>query len=172
MVIYFYTPLPLNLASNNNKQATIAYHHSVLASTPPHRFGPYPTLAILEPRWWPCQIQVLSQKLTGGGSRQWRQVGRCPPNSAQFWAENSHFSPKTAPNGRVKCPNEVQRWPDSTCGLTSPCQRALCCPSPPRFVRETAQKGAKRPENLRNVHRQPETKNRIYLGLRRSKNRF
>ena len=25
-----------------------------------------------------------------------RQVGRCPPKSAQFWAKNSHFSPKTA----------------------------------------------------------------------------
>ena len=28
----------------------------------------------------------------GGG----RQVGRCPPKSAHFWAKNSHFSPKTA----------------------------------------------------------------------------
>ena len=43
-----------------------------------------------------CQIQVLSQKLTGGGLGRWRQVGRCPPKSAQFWAKNSLFSPKTA----------------------------------------------------------------------------
>ena len=28
---------------------------------------------------------------------RWRQVGRCPPKTAQFWARNSHFSPKTAP---------------------------------------------------------------------------
>ena len=30
-------------------------------------------------RWWPYQIQVLSQKLAGGGPGRWRQVGRCPP---------------------------------------------------------------------------------------------
>ena len=54
-------------------------------------------VAILEPRWCPCQIQVLSQKLTGGGPGRWRQVGRCPPKSARFWAKNSHFSRKRAP---------------------------------------------------------------------------
>ena len=74
-----------------------ARHHSVLATAPPQRLGLDSTLAILEPRWWPCQIQVLSQKLTGGGPGRGRQVGRCPPKSAQFWAKNSHFSPKTAP---------------------------------------------------------------------------
>ena len=60
------------------------------------RLGPDFTLAILDPGWWACQIQVLSQKLTGGGPGRWRQVGRCPPKSVQFWAKNSHFSPKTA----------------------------------------------------------------------------
>ena len=53
--------------------------------------------------------------------------------------------------------------------VTSPCQRALSCPSTPRYVRETAQKGAKKPQNLRNVHPQPETKHGPYLGLRGSK---
>ena len=69
---------------------------AVLAIAPSQRFGSFAHVAILEPRWWPCQIQVLSQKLTGGGPGRWRQVGRCPPKSAQFWAKNSHFSPKTA----------------------------------------------------------------------------
>ena len=93
--IYYYTPLPLNLA---NKQATTTTRlRAVLAIAPLQRLGPDSTLAILEPRWWPCQIQVLSQKLTGGGPGRWRHVGRCPPKSAQFWAKNSHFSPKTAP---------------------------------------------------------------------------
>ena len=32
------------------------------------------------------------------------------------------------------------------CGLTSPCQGALQCPSNPRYDRETAQKGAKKPQ--------------------------
>ena len=97
--IYYYTPLPLNLA-NKQQQATSnkqqARLRAVLAIAPSQRLGPDSTLAILEPRWWPCQIQVLSQKLTGGGPGRWREVGRCPPKSAQFWAKNSHFSPKTA----------------------------------------------------------------------------
>ena len=46
---------------------------------------------------WPCQIQVLSQKVTGGGPGRWRQIGMCPPKSARFWAKKSHFSPKRAP---------------------------------------------------------------------------
>ena len=95
--IYYYTPLPLNLA---NKQATTSKQAlllTVLAIAPPHRSGLYSTLAIVEPRWCPCQIQVYSQKLSGGGPGRGRQVGKCPPKFAQFWAKNSHFSPKTAP---------------------------------------------------------------------------
>ena len=92
--IYYYTPLPLNLA--NKQQQQQARHHSVLATAPCQRLGLDSTLAILEPRWWPWQIQVLSRKLTGGGPGRGRQVGRCPPKSAQLWAKNSHFSPKTA----------------------------------------------------------------------------
>ena len=93
--IYYYTPLPLNLA---NKQATTTTTRlrAVLAIAPSQRFGSFADVAILEPRWCPCQIQVLSQKLTGGGPGRWRHVGRCPPKSVQFWAKNSHFSPKTA----------------------------------------------------------------------------
>ena len=95
--IYYYTPLPSNLANKqqaSNKQALLL---SVLAIAPPHRSGLYSTLAILEPRWCPCQIQVFSQKLTSGGPGRGRQVGRCPPKSAHFWAKNSLFSPKIAP---------------------------------------------------------------------------
>ena len=102
--IYYYTPLPLSLAnkqqasnkqaSNNKQQALLL---SVLAIAPPHRSGLYSTLAILEPRWWPCQIQVLSQKLTGGAPGRGRQVRRCPPKSAQFLPQNSLFLPEVAP---------------------------------------------------------------------------
>ena len=102
MFIYYYTPLPLNLAnkqqqattSNNKQQARL---RAVLTIAPSQRFGSFAHVPILEPRWWPCQIQVLSQKHTGGGPGRWRQVGRCPPKSAQLWAKNSHFSPKVAP---------------------------------------------------------------------------
>ena len=87
---------PLNLAIKPQATTTTTRHHSVLATAPSHRLELDSTLAILEPRWWPCQIQVLSHKVTGGGPGRWRQVGRCPPKPAQFWAKNSHFSPKTA----------------------------------------------------------------------------
>ena len=75
------SPLPLNLANkqqatSNKQQATSnqqATHKQastspslVLASAPPHCSGLYSTLAILEPRWCPCRIQILSQKLTSG----------------------------------------------------------------------------------------------------------
>ena len=101
--IYIYIllhPSPLSNKQASNKQATSkqqALLLSVLAIARPHRSGLYSTLATLEPRWCPCQIQVLSQKLTGGGPGRWRQVRRCPPQSAHFWAKSSHFSPKTAP---------------------------------------------------------------------------
>ena len=44
--IYYYTPLPLNLA--NKQEATLPL--SALAIIPSHRFGLYSTLTVLEPR--------------------------------------------------------------------------------------------------------------------------
>ena len=79
------------------------------------------------------------------------------------------FFAQKSPQNRVKRPNEGKRWLHCTCSVTSPCQRALGCPSTPRYVRETAQTGAQKPQNLRIVHQHPETKHRPYLGLRGSK---
>ena len=90
--IYYYTPLPLNLA-NKQQQARLC---AVLAIAPFQRLGSFAHVAIFEPAWCPCQIHVLGPKLNGGGPGWWRQVGRCPPKCAQFWAKNSHFPPKTA----------------------------------------------------------------------------
>ena len=85
-------------ATNNNKQATKqALLLSVLAIALPHRSGLYSTLAVLKPRWCPCQIRVLSQKLTGGAPERGRQVGRCPRKNAHFVPQNVLFWPKTAP---------------------------------------------------------------------------
>ena len=96
--IYYYTPLPLNLAS---KQATTSNnkHFSFLFWLLLSLIAPGSTLlwSILEPRWCPCQIQVYSQKISGGAPERGRQVGRCPPKSAQLWTKNNHFSPKIAP---------------------------------------------------------------------------
>ena len=54
----------------------------------------------------PLPNPSLSRKLTGGGPGRGRQIGRCPPKSAQLGAKNSHFSPKTVPkptqNGQTK----------------------------------------------------------------------
>ena len=118
--IYYYTPLPLNLANKQQQATTTTTTRllAVLAIAPSQRFGSFAHVAILELRWWPCQIQVLSQKLTGGGPGRWRQVGRCPPKSARFWAKNSHFSPKNSPSKGSKQPNEGKRLLHSTCGLT------------------------------------------------------
>ena len=78
-----------------SKQALLL---SVLAIAPPHRSWLYSTLAILKPRWCPCQIQILSQKLTSGALGRGRQVGKCPPKAAHFVPQNHVFSPKTVPN--------------------------------------------------------------------------
>ena len=56
---------PLYLA-NKQQASKEAFLLSALSIAPPHGSALYSTLAILPPRWWPCQIQVLSQKLTGG----------------------------------------------------------------------------------------------------------
>ena len=79
-----------------------------------------------------------------------------------FFAQNS-------PSKGAKQPNEGKRLLHSTCGLTFSRPRDLWCPLTPRYVRETAQKGAKKPQKLRNVQQHPETKNGPYLGLRGSK---
>ena len=92
-----------NKQASKQQQALLL---SVLTIAPFQRFGLYSTLAILEPRWWPCQIQVFSQKLTGGAPGRGRQVGRCCPKTAHFVPENSLFWPKTVPkpsqNGQTK----------------------------------------------------------------------
>ena len=93
----------VNKQQASNKQAR---HHSVLAIAPSQRLGLDSTSAILEPRWCPSQIQVLSRKLTRGARGRGRHVGRCPPKSVHFVPQNSLFWPKTAPkpseNGQTR----------------------------------------------------------------------
>ena len=82
-----------------------------------------------------------------------------------FFAQNS-------PSKGSKQPNKGKLLQHSTCSLTFSRPRDLWCPATPRSVRETAQKGAKKPQKLRNVHQHPETKTGPYLGLRGSKTYF
>ena len=91
--IHYYTPAPLNLASNNNnkqqqQQATRLLSVSVITS--PQRLGLHTTLAILEPRWCPCQIQFLRKKKF----HRWHPGARAP--------SQGHFVPKTA----FSCPKK------------------------------------------------------------------
>ena len=100
----------------------------------------------------------------GGGAK----LGGALPNLCSFGPKTANFRPKWPPNAGGT-PKRREMVVTSRCGLTLRCQGAVSCPSTPRYVRETAQKGAKKPQKLRNVHQHPETKNGPYLGLRGSK---
>ena len=122
--IYYYTPLPLNLANKqaSKQQATSkqqAFLLSVSAIAPPHRSGLYSTLAILEPRWCPCQIQVLSQKLTSRAPGRGRQVGRCPPTTEHFVPPKQPFLAQSGPETQSKRPNEGKQFLHLTCASTA-----------------------------------------------------
>ena len=121
---YYYTPLPLNIANKQqaskqqaSKQALLL---SVLAIAQPHRSGLYSTLAILEPRWCPCQIQVFSQKLTGGAPGRGLQVWRCPPKTAHFVPQNSLFLARNGLKTQSKRANAGKRFVHSTCASIAP----------------------------------------------------
>ena len=165
--IYYYTPLPLNLASKQQQQAR---HRSVLAIAPSHRLGRDSTLAILEPRWWPCQIQVLSQELTGGGPERWRQVGRCPPKTAQFWAKSSHFSPKIAP--RPRPPKRRETVATSHVRLDFAVSKSPLVPFNSKIWPRNGPK--KREKTPKSAQCAPTPRNQAgpYLGLRGSKPNF
>ena len=64
----------------------------------------------------------------------------------QFRAKNSHFLGQNSPRTHSKRPNKGKVWVHSMCGLTFPCQRALCGPLTPPSVPETAQKGPRSPK--------------------------
>ena len=66
----------------------------------------------------------------------------------QFRAKNSHFLGQNSPRTHSKRPNKGKVWVHSMCGLTFPCQRALCGPLTPPYVPETAQKGPQKPQIL------------------------
>ena len=92
-----------------------------------------------------------------------------PSQICVVFGQKQPFFAKNSPSKGSKQQKEGKRLLHSTCGLTFSQPRDLWCPLTPRYVRETAQKGAKKSQKLRNVHRQPETKNGPYLGLRGSK---
>ena len=92
-----------------------------------------------------------------------------PSQICAVLGQKQPFFAQYSPSKGSKQPSEGKRLLHSTCGLTFSRPRALWCPLTPRYFREMAQKGAKKPQNLRNVHQPPETKNGPYLRLRGSK---
>ena len=77
----------------------------------------------------------------GGGAK----LGGALPNLRSFGPKTAIYRPKQ-PQNPGETPERRQTAATFTCGLTSRCQRALSCPSTPRYVRETAQKGAEKPQ--------------------------
>ena len=174
---YISTPLsPLNLPNKqaSNKQQAISNKQqqalllSGLAIAPHHRSGLYSTLAVLQPRWCPCQIPVLSQKLTGWAPGQGRQVGRCPPKSAHFLPQKSLLWPKTAffgskrPRKAVKTAKRRQTVPTLHVRLDCPVNKSPFLPSSSRICprngqnwRQKAPKSAQRAPTPRNQARAP-----------------
>ena len=153
--------------ATSNKQATLLL--SVLAITPFHGFGLYSTLAISYPRWCPCQIQVLSQKFTGGAPGQGRQAGRCPPKLAHFVPQNSLFGPKR-PRNPLKTAKRTPTGATLHVRLNWPVTNSPFLSSNSTICPRTGPKMAKNGlECAQLVLSNPKPKNGPYLGLRGSK---
>ena len=111
-------------------------------------------------------FEPTTQRWRPGAVAPSREV---PSQICAVLGQKQPFFAQNSPSKGSKQPNEGKRLLHSTCGLTFSRPRVLWCPLTPRYVRETAPKGAKKPQKRRNVHQQPETKNGPYLGLRGSK---
>ena len=106
-ILLYYTRLPLNLA---NKQQASSKQPSnqvflvcVLANALPHCSGLYSTLATLEHRSCPCQIQVLSQKkLTSGPPGEGAKLGGALTKLRILCPKRAFFWPKSAPKPSQK----------------------------------------------------------------------
>ena len=169
--IYYYTPLPLNLANKqaskqqaSNKQALLL---SVLAIASPHRYGLYSTLATLQPRWWPCQIQVLSQKPTGPGAGVASWEG--PSQHYAFLCPKTDFRGLKRPQTLVKTDKQRETVATFHVRLDCPVTKSPFLPSNSTICPRNGPKMAKNgPECAQFASNNPKTKNGPYLGLRGS----
>ena len=83
-------------------------------------------------------------------THRWRPGAWAPSREVRsqncaFCASKQPFLAQNRFKTQSKRPNEAKPWLHCMCRLTSPCQRAIWCPSTPRYVREMAQKGAENP---------------------------
>ena len=161
-----YVPLGSKHLQATSKQALLL---SVFAIARPHRSGVYATLAILEPRWCPCQIQLLSQKLTGGAPVWGRQVGRCPPKRAHFVRQKQSFFSAKWPPDQGKMPKQSETVDTLHVRLDFTVSKSPLVPFNTKVCLRNGPKRRQKAQNLRNAHQHPETKHGPYLGLRASK---
>ena len=98
----------------------------------------------------------------------WAPSREVPSQICAVLGQTQPFFAQDSPSKGSKRPNEGKRLLHCTCRLTFLRPRDLWCALTPRYVRETSQKGARKPQKLRNVHQHPGTKNGPYLGLRGS----
>ena len=170
--IYIYIYLPLNSANNKQQQQATTSNN-----TSPWRFGhcSVPTLPIICPSsHHGAQVVALPNPSFELETHRWRPGAVAPSGEVPFQicavlGQKQPFFTQNSPSTGSKQPKEGKWLLHSTCGLTFPRPRDLWYPLTPRYVRETAQKGAKKAQKLRNVHQHTETKNGPYLGLRCSK---
>ena len=158
--MYYYTPLTLNPA-NNNQQPRL---HAVLAIAASQRFGPFAHVAILVPRWSPYKIQVLSQKVTNDGPGPGAKSGGALHTVRTFGPQTAIFPPNPGETPKQSGTVATSHVRLDFAMLESPLLPFTCkiCP------KDGPERSQKAP-NLRNVHKHPKTKHRPYLGLCGSK---
>ena len=135
-------PSPL---TSSNKQATKRLF-SVLAITQSQHSRLYSTLAILEPRWCHCQIEVLSQRLNDGARGAGVKLGGAPQICAFFSPKTAIFRPKTVPKG-PRSANHHAKATDLLCS----CQRTLLVTSNPTLCPRNSPKMPQMAHNLHNL---------------------
>ena len=117
---------------------------------------------------------VLQNPSSEPKTHQWRPGAVAPSREvpsqicAVLCPKTAFFGPKRLPN-LVKTAKRRKALATFQVRLDLTVSKSPLVPSTPRYVRETAQKGAKKPQKRRNMHQPPETKHGPYLGLRGSK---
>ena len=103
--------------------------------------------------WWmmPMGVKYNHTKFEQENPR-WRPGTVVASGEPRF--QKLQFRAKNSPRTHSQRPNAGKGWVHSMCGLTFPCQRALCGPLNPPYVPETAQKGPQELHMLTNTNQE------------------
>ena len=93
--------------------------------------------------------------------------GGALPNLRSFGPKTAIFRPKKPPN-QAETPKRRETAATLHLRLDFAVSKSPLVPFNSTICPKNAQKGAKKPQNLRIVHQHPETKHGPYLGLRHS----